>query len=170
MSHIPSDEVLRELGRIVWEAITLEDRVYQVAGHVFMDADDDPVGTCISKTINKLGQLGQHSDLVAAIAWLGDAQVALDDRNAVMHGLPKVSFVRTAAGTVTPNGASAIDYLGRRRRTGGRVIPLNVDELLQISSRVANVNARWQTVTIGVSQFRDVPWGPTPIRNQVGLP
>ena len=74
------------------------------------------MGTCITKTIKKLGQLGQHPDLVEAIAWLQEARLALDDRNAVMHGLPKVSFERTPAGTLTPNGASAIDYLGRRNK------------------------------------------------------
>jgi len=168
MSLAPSDDVLRELGRIVWEAITVEDRVYQVAGHVFMDPDDDPVGTCITKAIRRLGELGPDPDLTAAIAWLEDARDALDDRNVVMHGLPKVSFVRTAAGTLAPNGASAIDYLGRRRRTVARVIPLNVDDLRQISSRLANVNARWQQVTIGVARFREVPWGPKPKNSRVG--
>jgi hypothetical protein len=168
MNHAPSDDVLRELGRIVWEAITLEDRVYQVAGHVFLDPDDDPVGTCITKTIKKLGRLGQHPDLDMAIAWLEEARLALDDRNAVMHGIPMRSFERSPGGTLTPNGASAIEYLGRRHRTVGRVIPLEVDGMQQISSRLANVNARWQTVTIGVSQFRDVPWGPNPNSERLG--
>jgi hypothetical protein len=167
MSHAPSDSVLHELGRILWEAITVEDRVYQVAGHVVTNPDEDPAGICIIKTITKLGQLDQHPDLVEAIAWLEEARLALADRNAVIHGLPKVSFERTAAGTVTPNGATAIDYLGRRHRTGGRVIPLDVDASRQISSRLANVSARWQTVTIGVSQFRDMPWGPKPNSNRV---
>lgn len=166
MSQAPSDDVLRDLGCIVWEAITLEDRVYQVAGHMFMDPDEDPVGTCITKTIKKLGQHGHHPELVHAIAWLEEARLALDDRNAVMHGLPKMSFERTAAGTLAPNAPSAIEYLARRSRTGGRVIPLEVSALQQISSRLANVNAGWRAVTIGVSQFRDVPWGPTPNNNR----
>jgi len=49
------------------------------------------------------------------------------------------------------------------------VIPLYVDGMQQISSRLANVNARWQAVTIGVSQFREVPWGPKPNNNRVRL-
>jgi hypothetical protein len=154
----------------VWEAITLEDRVYQVAGHLFMDPDDQPVGTCITKTTKKLGQLSQHPDLVSALAWLADARLALDARNAVMHGLPAVSFERTPAGTLMPNGAGAIDYLGRRDRTGARLIPLDVDGLQQIWCRLANVNARWQAVTIGVSHFRDVPWGPLPSDNRMSPP
>ena len=162
MSHSPPDEILRELGRITWEAITVEDRVYQVAGHVVMDPENEPVGTCIGKTIKKLKRLGLHPDLAEAIAWLEEVRAALEDRNAVMHGLPMISYVRTASGTVAPSGADAIEYLGRRDRTVGRVIPLTVADLTQISSRLANVSARWQQVTIGVSQFRGVPWGPSP--------
>ena len=159
MSHGPPDDILRELGRITWEAITVEERVYQVAGHVFMDPDGNPVGTCIGKTIKKLERLGPHPDLSEAIAWLEEARAALDERNAVMHGLPMVSYVRTAASTIAPNGADAIEYLGRRNRNMGRVIPLTVADLAQISARLANVSARWQQVTVGVAQFRGVPWG-----------
>lgn len=162
MSLTPSDDVLRELGRIVWEAITAEDHVYQVAGHLTLDPEVDPVGTCIRRTINRLSHLDPHPDLVAAIAWLEEAKAALEDRNAVLHGIPTMSFARTSTGAVAPVGPTAIDYPGGRGGTVGRFIPLDADGLHQIASRLANINARWQAVTIGVSQFRDVPWGSKP--------
>jgi hypothetical protein len=159
MSHGLSDDLLRELGLITWESITLEDHVYQVAGHLTVDPDRDPVGTCIRKASLKLQQLQPDRDLDDAIAWFEAARVALEDRNALMHGLPKVAFRRTPEGTLYPDGVEAIEDLGRENRIG-RVTALEIGALRKISSRLANVNARWQAVTIGVARFRDVPWGP----------
>lgn len=162
MNSTPADDILRELGTIVWEAIVLEDHVYQVAGHIVLDPDDLPVGACIGGMITKLGAIGSNPDLSEAITWFEDARSALADRNAVMHGLPVHAFVRTASGAAAPGGPRAIEYLGRKKGAVGRVIPLEGGELRSISARLANVNARWQTITKVVSQFREVPWGPVP--------
>ena len=90
----PSDVVFVELGKLVWAAINLEDVVYSVC-HVITPTDsyhDIPIGTRITDALDALSDQPDAALRSKALTWLQTARGALDERNAVMHGIP-VTFV-----------------------------------------------------------------------------
>jgi hypothetical protein len=92
------DEVLLELGRLIWAVINLEDVVYEVCWGIEPRGgpfDDIPIGKRIDMARNDLKSRPVDALRAKADAWLVQAKDALMARNGVMHAVP-VTFMPMA--------------------------------------------------------------------------
>jgi hypothetical protein len=92
VSETPSDDVLLELGRLVWAGINLEDVAYPLCRSVrprHGPFDDIPIGTRINEALAALQDRQSDALRDQAEAWLEEAKEALEERNGVLHGTPE---------------------------------------------------------------------------------
>jgi len=101
----PADEVLLELGRLVWAAINLEDVVYTVCRSVRPrrgPSENTPIGTRINEAIADLADRPNDDLRKTANAWLEEVRRVLEERNSVVHSVPG-TFVFIGEGIPTPD-------------------------------------------------------------------
>ena len=93
----PSDDVLLELGRVVWAAVDLEYVAYWICRAVRPRSgwyDDIAIGTRIDEAIGDLAQRPDDELHARAHDWLERAKDALAVRNTLLHAVP-TAFVPT---------------------------------------------------------------------------
>jgi hypothetical protein len=86
----PADDVLLELGRLVWAALNLEDVVYAVCRTITPRGpfDDAPISGRIADALKTLRARPADTLRDQADTWLEAATTALEARNAVLHSTP----------------------------------------------------------------------------------
>ena len=115
---VPPDEVLLELGRLVWAALSLEDVAYPFCRCVkprHGPFDDVPIGTRIDEALKDLEERPDDELRRRAHAWLVETKAALEDRNHVVHGIPGV-FVRISGDSPPPPGGIWLTRFSRKGR------------------------------------------------------
>jgi hypothetical protein len=135
----PSDEVLLELGRLVWAARTLEEDTYTVCRAVEPRGgpfDDDPVGRRIREALTDLKKRPNDELRATADKWLREARDALEERNGVVHSTHLV-WVWAAPGEPTePSPADRLVHFPRNRNKPRVETPLTVEALGRIRRRL----------------------------------
>jgi hypothetical protein len=149
----PSDDVLLELGRLVWAAINLEDAVYAVCRSVKPRTgpfDYAPIGSRIK---DALGDLDLRDDVEVCSrvsAWLQEANGALVERNQVLHSVP-ASFEPLPGSAPVPEDAKGtwLVHFGRARG-GSRPppvhTPMRVATLRKTRRRLVSARDGWADV------------------------
>lgn len=137
--RVPSDALLLELGRFVWEAINLEQDVYAVCHLIdprgVLSWGAEPASTRIRLAREALAKLDDAALQERADYWLREADEALGHRNSVLHAVPL---------TLSPpdDGATRQDWLAHypRKPTGAvQMHPLTEDGLRQLREQLAKV-------------------------------
>jgi hypothetical protein len=131
----PSDEVLLELGRLVWAAMNLEDVVFPTCRSVRpLLGPFEPLqaGPRIKKALEDLQERPSGELRDRAEAWLIEARDALEERNAVVHGTPETMVWK---GDSQPEGEQPPQRLTKFSRKGTEP-PVHVDLTLKSLGRI----------------------------------
>jgi hypothetical protein len=85
-----TDAELRELGRVTWAAIRLEDVARSVCSFIlgWPVSLRDPIGTQVDKSLARLDPVSIDPKIAEIAAWLRRAKSALKERNGLLHGIP----------------------------------------------------------------------------------
>ena len=154
VSPPPSDEVLLELGRLVWAAINLEDVVFAVCRAVNPRGgpyDDTPIGTRIRQARNDLEARPDPGQRAEVDAWLVAAEEALRERNAVVHGTP-VTFVALSP-TIQPGiTGPLLAHYPRDRSRPPVHMNLTVAGLRSVRIRIEKARAGWDTLAVSLHE------------------
>jgi hypothetical protein len=146
----PGDDVLLELGRVVWAALQLEDVVYAVCRSVrprHGPSDDHPIGSRIDEALRDLAQRPDNELRVDAYDWLVAAKAALIERNAVLHSAP-YSVV-----TADDDSDPFLLHLPRDK-SGAVVTALTVDALSSIRGRIEAARQGWSALAVALWEHR----------------
>ena len=87
----PPDDVILELGRLLWSATNLEGDLHVICrtiGAAHGPWDDCFVSTHAQHGLDQLGKLPPSELCTRAEEWLSEAKEAFADRNAVVHSTP----------------------------------------------------------------------------------
>ena len=143
---LPPDDVLLELGRLIWSAITLERVVYTVCRSVrprHGAANDYPIGARIDEAVNDIHDRPNDGLRQRAVAWLEEAKVALDQRNSVVHGDPSTYVSITEDGSAVTSLDSFLVHFPRDTTRPTVKTPLTVDGLKAIRLRLEQAYEGW---------------------------
>jgi hypothetical protein len=152
----PDDDVLLELGRLTWAAMTLEEVVYSVCRLVkprHGPYDDHPIGARVDEAIKDLHDL--DPDLQDRTrTWLVEAKAALAARNSVLHST-HVVFVPLPGTTPIPETTGAFLAHFPRGGKGDQVqTPLTIGGLEPLRRRLEAARHDWVAVATAVFEAR----------------
>jgi hypothetical protein len=151
-----TDEVLRELGHLVWAAILLEDVIYPVCRSIRPRGgahDDIPIGQRIHFARQDLKARPRDDLRVRADAWLIRAKDALKERNNVMHVAP-IALVLSGAEKSEVGGLDASAPSRTRPRPTTRT-SLTVEDLRPIRNRLERAREGWGDLAAALWERRD---------------
>jgi len=167
----PADDVLLELGRLVWAAVLLEDAaagVCQSAIGAGIAVRSAPVGKQIDATLKIIEAWPQTPARDAGIDWLGRAKAALEARHRLLHATPVVMYRQGAAGPPEELPGVWLQYIPRvdhkdRKGAGppGTAHPpvqVTVEELLRVHELLATVRQEWTAVSTGLFVIQQERW------------
>ena len=99
----PGPDDLRALGRYIWAAINLEDRVRSLGEQILgkLTLRDLAASTIVTKTTDHLKGRKQIPSVIAASEWLTASGVLLQRRNEVVHAVPSTYISLNQAGPPT---------------------------------------------------------------------
>ena len=150
------NEVLLELGHLVWAAINLEDVVYSVC-HSVKPHREPYHGAAIGQRIDDaLKDLKDHPDnelRATADAWLVEAKAALRDRNSVLHSVA-VTFEPLAPDITQGNTEPMLTHMPKNRARSVVHTPLTVEGFQPIRARLAMARIGWDQ--LASAQLRQV--------------
>jgi hypothetical protein len=152
----PPDEVLLELGRLVWAAINLEGIVYSVCRSVQPRGgpyDKSNIGPRIDKARDDLLARPDDERRARADAWLAEAQAALMDRNSILHATPG-TFVRVDRGGPPQESGPYFLHLPKDKTRPSVNTPLSVDALRQIRKRLEMAAISWTELASDLWEHR----------------
>jgi len=108
----PGPEDLRALGRYIWAAINLEDRVRSLGEQILgkLTLREWAASTIVTKTTDHLKGRQQIASVIAASEWLTASGVLLQRRNEVVHAVPTIYMTLNQDGPPTKHG-SMLEHL-----------------------------------------------------------
>jgi hypothetical protein len=128
----PSEDVLLELGRLVWAAITLEDVVYAICRQIKPPAgafDDEPISRRIRDARKELLRRSADSVRDKADTWLETAAAALEERNAMLHSIPVTSVPLPGSEPIPDVPREWLTHFPRDRTRATVHTPLTTEKL-----------------------------------------
>jgi hypothetical protein len=142
---VPPDEVLTELGRLIWSAITLESVVYSVCRSIKNRSlfDDDAIGTRIDQALKDILTHPDGDLRHRASAWLDEAKGALEQRNHVVHSDPSTYVSIAEDGSTVTSPDSYLVHFPRKRSLPMVDTPLSVAGLKPIRQRLEQAYEGW---------------------------
>jgi hypothetical protein len=151
----PPDEVLLELGRILWAAINLEDLAEIVCSSVLGAGRREPTGKKIKSALNEISSWVESPAREAGAQWLQRAQEALTLRHSIFHAVPGEGFLPYDDGegtfVVEEPGGMWLQFFPR----GGRGHPprmLTSTELLRVREQLMEARREWIKVVEDLDQ------------------
>ena len=142
------DHTLRALGRVVWDAINVEDRAIRLAEEVLTrDAGRTPAGVMVKDAIAAVERWTPAEDVSDALSWLQRVGDALVRRNAVMHGIPSGTY---------PEGEPVLVYMHRDSEAITRT-PLTAATLDSLADDLERLHREWVDLLLVIEQ-RGVRW------------
>lgn len=143
----PSDEVLTELGRVVWKALELETGLLAVCEIVLspVRTQEEFTGRRVDEAIKAASLWPGSAQRDAVILWLQGAREVLDrERNEIFHGQPTVAMNVETRETWS---VLAIDQRPARKGRPARdrrVRPITVAALRDVHAALVDFDDRWE--------------------------
>jgi hypothetical protein len=141
-----TNDVLLELGRLVWAALNLEDVVYTVCRSIqprHGQFDVHPISDRIREALSDLEKRPDDALRAKAAAWLTEAKAALDERNAVIHSTPVVPFDTSGSAETFQAGDPSLMHFRRNKRNDRVLTPLTVESLQRVRVRLQEARPAW---------------------------
>lgn len=151
------DEVLLELGRLVWAAINLEDVVYTVCRSVeprHGPFDDTFVSQRIDEALEDLRTRPDDQLRAMTEAWLAKAKEVLQERNAVLHSTP-VTFVPLAPDIIPGVLDPELAHFPKNKNRSPVHTALTIEGLRPIRRRLEAARVGWEELAPALWERRD---------------
>jgi len=145
----PSEPVLIELGRLTWAALNLEGVIESVAQRIHFRTQPKTGSDLIRQALRDLNALTPGPAVEATRKWLTDADLAMIERNKILHADVMRPFTQNGDGIEFGNDV-LLDA-----RSGTRT-PVSVDALRSVRETIAAVHSRWTTVLVDLGQHLEV--------------
>jgi hypothetical protein len=146
----PTDDVLLELGRLIYAAIELERATYMLCRAVkpwSLDKAEPPISKVITRSLTIL-QGKPESDVRAATeVWLMDSLAALQERNSVVHGDPMVRWEAPDGKEFERVGGPQLVHFPNDKTKPTVHTDLSVEGLRPIRVRIEELESQWAAVT-----------------------
>ena len=152
VAHYPGDDVLLALGRMTWNAVSLEDRTYALIETTFGENPKrPPVGRAISDAVAALETWPDAQAVTNGIAWLNASKDALTKRNAVLHAMPLAHVMQDPDGQYRPVGY----VLAHTSRTNiYSETALTVNEITLVADELRSVWMNWRDAVTALYELR----------------
>ena len=140
------DDILLELGRLVWAAINLEDVTYPLCRSVqprFGPFDDVFISRRIDQARKDLKRRPADDLRKLADAWLVEAKAALEERNGVMHSVPTVYLQADDLDRSPEVTGQWLTHFPRDRSRPVVRTPLTIEGLSRIRERLERARLGW---------------------------
>lgn len=143
------DDVLLELGRLVWAAIELENVVYYVCRSIKPrhEYDSDvPIGRRIDEALSDLARCPADEMREFADQWLRAAKDALAERNAVLHSTPTIRVV--PGGPPPDPDGTWLTHAPRKRDLPIVNTAVSLEGLEPLRRKLEDADEGWQKVLL----------------------
>lgn len=152
----PPDDVLLELGRLIWAAINLEDVAYAMCRSIKPRGgpfDDTPVIERIRRAQKDLEALPDVDLCHRADRWLQAASEALLERNAVLHAVP--ATFEPLLPEITPGNLDPVlAHFPRDKSRSPVHTHITVAGLQPIRRRLEQARVGWTDLAVELSDAR----------------
>ena len=151
-----SDEVLLEIGRLMWAAIKLESVVYPVCRSIKPrrgGSVEIPIGQQIHLARQDLKAFPRDDLRVRADAWLIRARDALKERTTVMHAAPE-TFAPLASHLSSGVLDRVLARIPRGKADPPTGCPFTLEELRRVRLRVERARNGWRELATTLGERR----------------